>query len=149
MATLREIFSRIGRVKPAEVLPEHEAFFTILAAAAMCDQRMSVEEQQELQALSQRLKIFVELPTAQTNAMFEKVFVSLKADFKAAYRSALKGLTDQMGQAAFVHALDIISADREVNEAEEDFLNELASHLDLAPSFKEKAAEVIAIKNSI
>ncbi len=146
MAIFEKYFAK--RVKPVELVPEHEAFFSVLAAAALCDRKMAPEEIEEIQALCHRLKMFIELPTVQINTMVERVIDRLTHDFEATLTTAIRSLSDnEMRKAAYIHALEIVAADRDVNEHEVLFLSDLEANLDIETDFIEKASEVIGIKN--
>ena len=138
---------RQGSQPASNLMPEHEAYLTIVAAAALCDKKLTSEEVEEIHALCHRLKIFIELPTGELNSMVERVMHGLGRDFDRAVLSALQSIKEDMKRSLFIQALDIISADREVNEPEEIFLTDLAVKLGIDGEFKENAAEIIAIKN--
>jgi tellurite resistance protein len=128
---------------------EHEAYFTVVAAAALCDRNLGSEETEELHAICRRLKMFMQLPTGELNSMIANVIGSLGRDFDGAVTSAVRSLNNnEMARSVFIQALDIVSADREINKREISFLTDLAEILEIDDGFNEKAAEIIATKNA-
>lgn len=144
------IIDRFFAKTPRRVeLAEYEAFFSILAATALCDKKLASEEVEELHGLCHRLPIFVGLPTAELNAMVDRVVDRLNHDFDGSLTIAIRSLNEEMRQSAFIHALEIIAADRVINEDEEKFVDELATKLNIDSEFIDKAAEIIGIKNKV
>ena len=109
---------------------------------------MAAEETEELSALCHRLKMFVDLPTAEVNAMVDRVLDRLRRDFDGTLTIAIQSLKeDDMRQSAYVHALEIIAADREVDETRDIIFRGSQDKSKIDPAFIEKAGEVIGIKN--
>jgi hypothetical protein len=136
------------RPKPTALVAEHEAFFTVLAAAALCDRKLAPEESEELHAICHRLKMFVSLSNAEVDSMVYQVFEKLAQDFEGAVTTAIRSIKEEeMRRAVYANALDIVFADRIVNEHEKLFLDDLETNLKIDPAFMERAAEVIGIKN--
>ena len=139
-------------------LSDDEAFLAILIGAARADGVVSPEEAHELAALTARTKTLATL----TGARVSELRLRIEGKIRTQGLSAVLGEACQTilnsknppdvirmrAESVFTHALDLVFADREVNQKEQEYIEELASHLNIDEVRGKQIASVIEIKNA-
>lgn len=151
----RKIFDRI--VAPS--LTAEEAFLAILMGAARADGAVSPEESQELAALTSRTKTLSSLSVSRVSELRKKIDQLIDRDgidkvLGAACNAILHNRdknpeeTRLKTESMLAHAVDIVFADRELHEDEQQYIEELARQLEIPEDRVRQIASVIEIKNS-
>lgn len=142
----------------SSTLSDDEAFLAILLGAARADGVVSPEESNELAALTSRTKSLSGLSGSRVS----EIRLRLDEKFKN------QGVQNVLGEAClaiiagkhppeeirmraefvFAHALDLVFADREVNQKEQEYIEELATQLKIDDVRAKQIAAVIEIKNA-
>lgn len=150
------LFSRPSAVP---TMPPEEAFLAILIGAARADGNVSPEESQELAALTSRTRTFSEIPVARINDCQKRVEERIARDgldkvLGAACVAILKDKSASAddvrtkAESVFAHAVDLVFADRELHEAEQEYIEELALQLEIPEARVVQIASVIEVKNA-
>lgn len=123
---------------------KHKAFFTILAGAVLIDGEEKPDEKQELEALMVRTRTLSHFKDPARTELREDVVGALKRNFAttdtrwdridAACRTLVQIESQNQGicYSAFLHAVDLAHADRELVRSEEEYLTRLETKLNLS-----------------
>ncbi len=132
-------------------MSKEEAFFALIAAAALIDDEQHAQEAEELQALVHRTRTLSALSRADMAAIEAKIRPRLTKDkiqdLIVDACSSLKQEKPDVGLSIFAHACDIIFADRVVKNQEKVFLKDLVTHLGVADVEAEMMLKAIRAKN--
>lgn len=151
----RKLFDRI--VAPS--LSQEEAFLAILIGASRADGTVSPEESQELAALTGRTKSLSSLSVARVSEIRRKIEQMIDRDgLDKVLGAACNAILNDGGrdpedvrtkaESMLAHAIDIVFADRELHENEQDYIEELARQLAISEDRVREIASVIEIKNA-
>jgi tellurite resistance protein len=122
-----------------------QAFVCLLVAAAMVDEKLTAEEQSEIEALFKRSRT---LKLIQKDLMMAKqVAVSRLKDRPNAVQEACETLPDDMRVPVFAHCLDIILSDGDFVEKEKEFLKKVVGFFGLDPVKVQDVTKVLFLKN--
>jgi len=139
-------------------LTDEEAFLAVLIGAARADGIVSPEETDELAALTSRTKTLSSLSGARISELRLRIEEKIRA----------QGLSNVLGEACqtisngrhppevlriraesvLAHALDLVFADRQVNQKEQEYIEELANQLKIDDARAKLIASVIETKNA-
>ena len=123
-----------------------EAFLCLLLSAAAADGQVSVEEQAEVFSLVRRSRALRSMNAGQLASANAVVNERLKTRVNG-LQEACESLPIDMRLSAFGHCVDIILADGELVNVEADYLNRIASGLQLDPASAKHMMEALLIKN--
>jgi uncharacterized tellurite resistance protein B-like protein len=118
---------------------KHKAFFTILAAAVLIDGEETKDEREELNALMTRARLLSHFELAARDTLREPIVKNLKSNFSQestrfdrvssacdsllALESSMPGIC----LSAYIHAIDLAHADRDLRPSEVRYLDYLES----------------------
>lgn len=139
-------------------LSEEEAFLAILIGAARADGVVSPEESQELAALTARTKTLANLSVTRISELCRLIDEKFNRESQqnvlaAACHTILNGkegpeVAKMRAESVFAHAVDLVFADREVNEREQEYVMELAKNLKIDFARGQEIVSVIEVKNA-
>ena len=129
-------------------LSKQEAFAGILLGASACDGHIAEEEVKGLFTITERMKMFENVPPNKWNSMMDTLLKILKKDgpLKLVDRCA-EALPEGLGPTAFANACDIVLADGVVEDEEKEFLDHLQKILEIDGDSALNIVEVMIIKN--
>ena len=94
------------------------------------------------------MKLFKSYPHEMMNRLFEKILGILQGDgFNALFNAARDSLSQDLREAAFAVATDLVLAEGIVGEEEKNFLNDLYQALGVSSEIAIQIVQVILIKN--
>lgn len=123
-----------------------EAFLCLLLEAAFADGSLAPEERDEIAALVKRSRTMKRLSPQQMAAVNQTVNERMR-ERKEGLREACLALPHDMRLSVFAHCVDIVLADRQLRETEEDFLNRISDIMQLDPNMTTAIKRVMLIKN--
>lgn len=123
-----------------------EAFLCLLLEAAFADGSLADEEREEIAALVKRSRTMKRLSPQQMSAVNQTVNERMR-DRKEGLREACLALPHDMRPSVFAHCVDIVLADRQLRETEEEFLNRITEIMQLDPNMATAIRRVMLIKN--
>lgn len=147
-----------GPMSSDKAKPEHTAFFTILAGAVLIDLEERPDETKELEALVMRTKTLSSLNEASRHDVYKEVVEPLKRSFErdstrydlieVACRTlmSLPNAAD-ICKSAYLHAIDLVHADRALKRSETAYLDQLKIEFNLDDTWSATARALIAQKN--
>jgi|TARA_B100000073_G_scaffold332367_1_gene322735 hypothetical protein len=113
-------------------MTDAEAFASIALAAVACDGTLGREEAHALRRSLEFRTPYKDRTEQQMGAMFDRLLVTLREQgVDQLVTDALPVLTAIQQETALAVAVQLTHADREVSEAENDFLHKLCKRLDL------------------
>lgn len=125
-----------------------EAFAVIILTATASDGYLSVEQANSIISVLSRLKLFKSYPNEMMNRLFDKILGILQGDdFNALFNAAKDSLSQDLREAAFAVATDLVLAEGIIPEEEKNFLNDLYQALGVSSEIAIQIMEVILIKN--
>ncbi|MBG1264057.1 tellurite resistance TerB family protein [Nostoc commune] len=125
-----------------------EAFAVIVLAAIASDGYLSVEQANYITCVLSRMKLFKSYPHEMMNKLFEKILNILQGDgFNTLFNAAKDSLSQDLREAAFAVATDLVLAEGIVVEEEKNFLNDLYQALGVSSEIAVQIVQVILIKN--
>lgn len=125
-----------------------EAFAVIILTATASDGYLSVEQANSIISALSRLKLFKSYPNEMINRLFDKILGILQGDdFNALFNAAKDSLSQDLREAAFAVATDLVLAEGIIPEEEKNFLNDLYQALGVSSEIAIQIVEVILIKN--
>ncbi len=125
-----------------------EAFAAITLAATASDGYLSEEEARAISSTLSRMKLFRSYSNDVMNRMFDKLLGILRREgINALFNAAKESLPQDLREAAFAVAADLVLADGIVTQEEQDFLNDLYQSLDIASDIATQIVQVMLIKN--
>ncbi|MEH2301740.1 tellurite resistance TerB family protein [Nostoc sp.] len=131
----------------AALNPE-EAFAVIILVATASDGYLSVEQANSITSVLSRTKLFKSYPHEMMNRLFDKILGILQGDdFNTLFDAAKNSLSQDLREAAFAVATDLVLAEGIVTEEEKYFLNDLYQALGVSSEIAIKIVQVILIKN--
>jgi hypothetical protein len=146
MGLFDKMFGTQSQVK--ETLSPAEAFAAITLAAVAWDGNLSEEESGYLSTKLSRMKLFRSYPKDVIGRMFDKLLGMLRREgFNSLFEVAKASLTEELREAAFATATDLILLDGIAAEEEQNFLNDLYQALGVPNQIATQILEVMLIKN--
>ena len=150
--------SWFGRFVDGPSLSDEEAFLAILIGAARADGVVSPEESQELAALTGRTKTLANLSVTRISELCRSIDGRFNREgqqnvLAAACHTVLSikegsDVARMRAESVFAHAVDLVFADREVNQMEQDYILELAKFLKIDFARGKEIVSVIEVKNA-
>ena len=129
-------------------LNPEEAFAVIVLVATASDGYLSFEQANAISFMLFRMKLFKSYPHEMMNKLFEKILGILKGDgFNSLFNAAKDSLSQDLREAAFAVATDLVLAEGIVAEEENNFLNDLYQALGVSSEIAIQIIQVILIKN--
>ena len=129
-------------------LNSEEAFAVIVLVATASDGYLSVEQANSITFVLSRMKLFKSYPHEMMNKLFEKILGILEGDgFNTLFNAAKDSLSQDLREAAFAVASDLVLAEGIVAEEEKNFLNDLYQALGVSSEIAVQIVQVILIKN--
>lgn len=129
-------------------LNPEEAFAVIILMATASDGYLSVEQGNYITSVLSRMELFKSYPHEMMNRLFEKILGILQGDgFNALFNAAKDSLSQDLREAAFAVATDLVLAEGIVDEEDKNFLNDLCQALGVSREIAIQIVEVILIKN--
>jgi tellurite resistance protein len=125
-----------------------EAFAVIVLMATASDGYLSVEQANFITCVLSRMKLFKSYPHETIKSLFEKILSVLQGDnFNSLFNVAKDSLSQELREAAFAVAADLIIAEGILPEEEKNFLNDLYQALSISREIAVQIMQVILIKN--
>lgn len=125
-----------------------EAFAAITLAVTAIDGHISEDEVRCISSALSRLKLFRNYTNEMMNRLFEKILGILRRDgINVLFNAAKESLTQDLREAVFAVATDLLLAEGTVTEEENIFLNDLYQSLGIAKEVAIQIVQVILIKN--
>ncbi|MEH2402411.1 MAG: tellurite resistance TerB family protein [Nostoc sp.] len=129
-------------------LNAEEAFAVIILVATASDGYLSVEQANSITSVLSRTKLFKSYPHEMMNRLFNKILGILQGDdFNTLFDAAKNSLSQDLREAAFAVATDLVLAEGIVAEEEKYFLNDLYQALGISSEIAIRIVQVILIKN--
>ena len=147
-------------LKPRQpALSPEEAFLAILMGAARADGSVAPEEAQEIAALTGRTITLSGLSASKISEIQRRVEGKFEAEgIDKVLTNACHAVLHEKdskpdevrlkAESVLAHAIDLVFADRELHEAEQEYIEQLAEQLEISPGRVRDIASVIEIKNS-
>ncbi|MEH2416050.1 tellurite resistance TerB family protein [Nostoc sp.] len=131
----------------AALNPE-EAFAVIILTATASDGYLSIEQANSITFMLSRMKLFKSYPHEMMIRLFDKILGILQGDgFNPLFNAAKDSLSQDLREAAFAVATDLVLAEGIVAEEEKSFLNDLYQALGVSSEIAIQIVQVILIKN--
>lgn len=125
-----------------------EGFAVIVLIATASDGYLSVEQANSIISVLSRIKLFKSYPHEMMNKLFDKILEILRGDgFNTLFNIAKESLSQDLREAAFAVATDLVLAEGIVVEEEKNFLNDLYQALGVSSEIAIPIMQVILIKN--
>ncbi|MDZ8031326.1 MAG: tellurite resistance TerB family protein [Nostoc sp. DedQUE08] len=125
-----------------------EAFAVIILTATASDGYLSVEQTNSIISVLSRMKLFKSYPNEMMNRLFDKILGILQGDdFNALFNAAKDSLSQELREAAFAVATDLVLAEGIIPEEEKNFLIDLYQALGVSSEIAIQIVQVILIKN--
>ena len=145
------------QARTQEVFTTAEAFAAISVVAIASDGSLSQERANDISSALSRVKVFSNCSgdaissksTSQAiSQMLEKLLGLLRQDgFNVFFNTAKESLSQNLREAAFAVAADLVLSDSVVTEEERSFLNDLYQALNIDSTIATKIVEIMTIKN--
>jgi tellurite resistance protein len=147
MALFENRFSQL-RNENQTVMSPAEALAAISLISITIDGYCSDEEVLGLIASLNRMKLFRSYSNDVMRKLFDRSLFLIKRDgFSRLLQSAVSSLPRDLHETAFAVVSDLVLADGEVTQEEEDLLGDLYRALDLSEEVASKIVDVMLIKN--
>ncbi|OUL24046.1 tellurite resistance TerB family protein [Nostoc sp. 106C] len=139
----------LGTENQAQVkLSPAEAFAAITLAATCINGDLSEDEARCISSVLSRLKLFRNHTNDLMNRLIEKILSILQRDgMNVLFNAAKESLNQDLREAAFAVATDLLLAEGIVTDEETIFLNDLYQALGVSREVAIKIVQVILIKN--
>ncbi|TBR57633.1 Tellurite resistance protein TerB [Mastigocladus laminosus UU774] len=125
-----------------------EAFAAITLAATASDGYLSEEEARAISSTLSRMRLFRSYSHDVIIRMFDKLLGILKGDgIDVLFNAAKDSLPNDLREAAFAVATDLVLSDGIVSQEERDFLNDLYQALGISSDIATQIVQVMLIKN--
>jgi hypothetical protein len=129
-------------------LSPQESFAGILLAAGACDGHISEDEFQQLIAALLRMKLFQRVNEKQFDQVMNKLMGVLKKHGPERLADGCcETLPEQLREAAFADACNIVLSDGVLEDDEKQFISDLTIKLHLDSKTAKLIAQVMVIKN--
>lgn len=125
-----------------------EAFAAITLAATATDGYLTKDEADCISSTLSRMKLFRNYSSELMNKLFDKILSILRRDgMNTLFDIAKESLSQDLREAAFAVAADMVLIDGMVAEEEKNFLNDLYHALGVSSEIAVQIVQVILIKN--
>jgi tellurite resistance protein len=125
-----------------------EAFAVIILAATASEGYLSTEQTNCITSMLSRMKLFKSYSNELMNRLFDKILGILQGeDFNFLFNAAKESLSQDLREAAFAVATDLVLAEGIVNDEEKNFLNDLYQALGVSSEIAIQIVQVMLIKN--
>lgn len=144
------LFDKIsgGRRQTETALGPAESFAAIALIAVAADGYITDSEGQSIGTTLSRMQMFRSYPNDVMKRMLDKLLSILQRQgVEVLFNAAMAGLPHDLKETAFAVATDIVLADGDVTEEEENLLNDLYRALDIPEETAVKIIDVMMIKN--
>ena len=139
--------SMFGGGGPKEITKQ-DAFAGILLAANASDGHISDEEVQGFVTILLRMKLYRDMQGSKIKQMIDRMLTLIKKKgAEAAMQACAQVLPEELHNAVFANACDLILADGVVEDEEKAFIEKLRSALGLSGDDAQMIAQVMVWKN--
>ncbi|MBD2213582.1 tellurite resistance TerB family protein [Calothrix sp. FACHB-156] len=147
MGLLDTVLGTESQVQPT--LSPAEAFAAITLAATAIDGNLSEDEALSIASVLSRSKLFRNYTDEMMNKLFDKILGILRRrdGINLLFNSAKQTLTQELREAAFAVATDLVLNDGILMEEETNFLNDLYLSLGISSDLALQIVQVVLIKN--
>lgn len=146
--SLSENFLLSTQARKQEKFTTMEAFTAISLAAIASDGYLSQQRADDISSALLRLKLFSNSSSDAIAQISDKLLGILRQDgFNVVFNTAKETLPQNLREAAFAVATDLVLSDSIVTEEERNFLNDLHQALNLDSMTATKIVEIMTIKN--
>lgn len=136
------------RTDNSTALGPAEAFAAVALASVAADGYLTDDEVQGMITTLSRMRLFRSYPSEVMKRMFDKLCGLIKRQgFEAFLEIAVKALPHDLYDTAFAVATDLVLADGEVTDEEEELLKYLWNNLDINDDTAMNIINVMVIKN--
>lgn len=140
--------SLFGSSTDSSKLTAQESFAGILLGASACDGHIAEEEVQGLVTTLIRMELYRRFTDRQYNQMLNKLHGFLKRrGVDELIDACVDSLPEQLDNAAFTNACDIVLADGVVEPDEKMFIDRLQQKLNIHPNKARMIVDVMVVKN--
>lgn len=138
-----------GQLQASDIkLDGAEAFAAIALIAVAADDIITTSESQALTVLFTRMELFSKYSEDGLREMTDKLLGIIKnKDIKPLFDAAVAAVPKELKETLFAVTTDLVLADGDLAEEEEQLLNELYAALKMSSEMAEKIIDVISIKN--
>ncbi|OUL32276.1 Tellurite resistance protein TerB [Nostoc sp. T09] len=127
-----------------------EAFAALTLAATSVDGYLSDDEARCISSVLSRLKLFRNYTNDLITRLLEKILSILRQDgLNVLFNTAKESLTQDLREAAFAVATDLLLSKGMVTDEETNFLNDLYQALEIPRDLAIQIVQVIVIKNCV
>ncbi|MGD9815597.1 MAG: TerB family tellurite resistance protein [Hyphomonadaceae bacterium] len=134
-----------------DAMPKDKSLYALLFCAAAIDGRLHGDEIAEVNALAVRTTTLGNASTKALQKMQEEIEAELGDELKvmklAEKASRAFRRKPKRAASAFMHALDILFADRDLTDREKTFVKQLADFLQIPPAKASAYVDVLMTKN--
>jgi uncharacterized tellurite resistance protein B-like protein len=144
------LFDKIPRARQQNetTLGPAEAFAAIALIAVGADGYAADSEVQSVITSLSRMQLFRSYPDDVMRKMFDRLLgIIQRQGAETLMATAIAALPHELQETAFALTTDIVLADGEVTEEEEEFLNQLYRALEISEETAVKIIDVMLIKN--
>jgi tellurite resistance protein len=136
------------RTQNSIALGPAEAFAAIVLVSVAIDGYLADDELQVMLASLSRMHLFRSYPSEVMRKMFDKMCgIISRQGFESLLKTAIASLPHDLYDTAFAVAVDLILADGEVTEEEENLIHYLWASLGIADETARHIVSVMIIKN--
>lgn len=138
-----------GELQASDIkLEPAEAFAAIALIAVAADDIITTSESQAITTLFSRMELFSKYSEEGMKEMTDKLLNIIKnKDIKPLFDAAVAALPKDLKETVFAVTTDLVLADSDLAEEEEELLNELYTALKISSEMADKIIDVISIKN--
>ena len=137
-----------ARQQSQTILGPAEAFAAIALIAVTADGYAADTEEQVLMTSLSRMQLFRSYPADVIEKMIDRLLSILQRQgIETLFNAALAALPHELQETVFAVTTDIVLADGEVTEEEEELLHQLYRALEISEETAEKIIDVMLIKN--
>lgn len=147
MGLLDTVLGTESQAQPT--LSPSEAFAAITLAATAIDGDLAENEARSIASVLSRSKLFRNYTDEMMNKLFDKILGILRRrdGINLLFNSAKQTLTQELREAAFAVATDLVLNDGILTEEETNFLNDLYLSLGISSDLALQIVQVVLIKN--
>ncbi|MBW4612606.1 MAG: tellurite resistance TerB family protein [Desmonostoc vinosum HA7617-LM4] len=134
--------------KAQETLSSAEAFAVIILGTTAADGYLSDDQANCISFLLSRMKLFKTYTHEMLNKLFDIILSILRQDgLNTLFDAAKESLSQDLREAAFVVATDLVLTEGILTEEENHFLNDLYLALDVSRDLAIQIVQIMLIKN--
>lgn len=133
----------------AQDLSTHEAFVSLLIAAARADGTVSAHEANSIEHIVSGMRLFRDCRGETLHRVFDAAAGRIKDDgLTEVVQTAAAIIPGELRATAFAHAVDLMMADGRLSAQEERFADDLGALLNVDADEAAKIIDVLRIKNA-